>query len=90
MSFEEELKAQRIIIAIALILMSLISFNFAVKGTITIISFIIGLAFLGMALFLLFGLKKKHIGERKPNPLKPRLPDSEKRQQGWRSAPQER
>jgi hypothetical protein len=57
---EEELKAQRIIIAIALILMSLISFNFAVKGTLTIISFIIGLAFLGMALFLLFGLKKKH------------------------------
>jgi len=60
MSVEETLKAQRIIIAIALILMSLISFNFAVKGTLTIISFIIGLAFLGMALFLLFGLKKKH------------------------------
>ncbi len=60
MSFEEELKAQRIIIAIALILMSLISFDFAVKGTLTIISFIIGLAFLGMALFLLFGLKKKY------------------------------
>ena len=60
MNVEEELKAQRIIIAIALILMSLISFNFAVKGTLTIISFIIGLTFLGMALFLLFGLKKKH------------------------------
>jgi len=60
MNVEETLKAQRIIIAIALILMSLISFNFAVKGTLTIISFIIGLAFLGMALFLLFGLKKKH------------------------------
>lgn len=60
MNLEEKLKAQRIIIAIALILMSLISFNFAVKGTLTIISFIIGLAFLGMALFLLFGLKKNH------------------------------
>ena len=60
MNLEEKLKSQRIIIAIALILMSLISFNFAVKGTLTIISFIIGLAFLGMALFLLFGLKKEH------------------------------
>ena len=60
MKVEERLKAQRIIIAIALILMSLISFDFAVKGTLTIISFIIGLAFLGMALFLLFGLKKKY------------------------------
>jgi len=59
MNLEEKLKAQRIIIAIALILMSLISFDFAIKGTLTIISFIIGLAFLGMALFLLFGLKKK-------------------------------
>ncbi len=58
MNLEEKIKSQRIIIAIALILMSLISFNFAVKGTLTIISFIIGLAFLGMALFLLFGLKK--------------------------------
>ena len=60
MNLEEKLKAQRIIIAIALILMSLISFDFAIKGTLTIISFIIGLAFLGMALFLLFGLKNKH------------------------------
>jgi len=60
MNLEEKLKDQRIIIAIALILMSLISFNFAAKGTLTIISFIIGLAFLGTALFLLFGLKKKH------------------------------
>jgi len=63
MNFEEKLKSQRIIIAIALILMSLISFNFAIKGTLTIISFIIGLAFLGMALFLLFGLEKKHTSE---------------------------
>jgi len=63
MNLEEKLKSQRIIIAIVLILMSLISFNFAVKGTLTIISFIISLAFLGMALFLLFGLKKKHTGE---------------------------
>jgi len=60
MNLEEKIKAQRIIIAISLILMSLISFNFAVKGTYTIIAFIIGLAFLGMASFLLFGLKKKH------------------------------
>jgi len=60
MTFEEKLKSQRIIIAIALILMSLISFNFAIKGTLTIISFIIGLAFLAMAIFLLFGLNKKN------------------------------
>ncbi|TET73425.1 MAG: hypothetical protein E3J44_00995 [Candidatus Aminicenantes bacterium] len=60
MNVEERLKAQRIVIAIALILMSLISFNFALKGTYTIISLIVGFAFLGMALFLLFGLKKKH------------------------------
>lgn len=59
MNFEERLKAQKIIIAIALILMSLISFNFALKGTQTIIAFLIGLAFLGVALFVLFGLKKK-------------------------------
>ena len=58
MNFEEELKAQRIIIAIALILMSLISFNFALKGTYKIIDLIVGLAFLGMAFFLLFRLKK--------------------------------
>ncbi len=60
MNLEEKLKSQRIIIAIVLILMSLISFDFAIKGTLTIISFIIGLAFLGMGLFLLFELKKKH------------------------------
>ncbi len=60
MNVEERLKAQKIVIAIALILMSLISFNFALKGTYTIISLIVGFAFLGMALFLLFGLKKKH------------------------------
>ena len=58
MNFEETLKAQRIIIAIALILMSLISFNFALKGTYTIIALIVGFAFLGMAFFLLFRLKK--------------------------------
>ena len=60
MNLEEKLKSQRVIIAFALILMSLISFDFAIKGTLTIISFIIGLAFLGMAFFLLFGLKKKY------------------------------
>ncbi|NOR21502.1 MAG: hypothetical protein GQ476_02220 [Candidatus Aminicenantes bacterium] len=59
MNVEERLKAQRIVIAIALILMSLISFNFALKGTYTIISLIVGFAFLGMAFFLLFRLKKK-------------------------------
>ncbi len=58
MNFEEEIKSQKIIIAIALILMSLISFNFALKGTYTIIALIVGFAFLGMAFFLLFGLKK--------------------------------
>jgi len=58
MNFEETLKAQRIIIAIALILMSLVSFNLALKGTYTIIALIVGLVFLGMAFFLLFRLKK--------------------------------
>ena len=58
MNVEERLKAQRIVIAIALILMSLISFNFALKGTYTIIALIVGLVFLGMAFFLLFRLKK--------------------------------
>jgi len=58
MNFEEKIKSQRIVIAIALILMSLISFNFALKGTYTIIALIICLAFLGMAFFLLFRLKK--------------------------------
>ena len=57
MNFEETLKAQRIVIAIALILMSLVSFNFALKGTYTIIALIVGFAFLGMAFFLLFRLK---------------------------------
>lgn len=59
MTFEERLKSQKIIIALALILMSSLSFNFAVKGTYTIIAFLLGLAFLGMAFFVLFGLKKK-------------------------------
>jgi len=59
MNLEEKIKAQRIIIAISLILISLVSFNFAVKGTYTIIAFLLGLAFLGMAFFVLFGLKKK-------------------------------
>jgi len=58
MNFEKRLKAQKTIIAIALILMSLISFNFALKGTYTIIALIVGFAFLGMAFFLLFRLKK--------------------------------
>ena len=58
MNVEEKLKAQRIIIAIALILMSLVSFNFALKSTYTIIALIVGFAFLGMAFFLLFRLKK--------------------------------
>jgi len=57
MNFEEKIKAQRIIIAIALILMSLVSFNFALKGTYTIIALIVGFAFLGVAFFLLFRLK---------------------------------
>ena len=59
MNFEGRLKAQKIIIAIALILISLVSFNFAVKGTYTIIAFLLGLVFLGMAFFVLFGLKKE-------------------------------
>jgi len=59
MNLEEKIKAQRIIIAISLILMSLISFNFAVKSTYTIIASIVGFTFLGMAFFLLFVLKKR-------------------------------
>ena len=58
MNFEEKIKSQRIVIAIALILMSSISFNFALKGTYPIIALIVGFAFLGMAFFLLFRLKK--------------------------------
>ena len=54
MNFEEKIKSQRIVIAIALILMSLVSFNFALKGTYTIIALIVGFAFFGMAFFLLF------------------------------------
>jgi len=58
MNFEEKIKSQKIIIAITLILMSLVSFNFALKGTYTIIALIVGFAFLGMAFFLLFRLKR--------------------------------
>ncbi len=70
MNFQEKIKSQRIVIAIALIL---ISFNFALKGTYTIIALIVGFAFLGMAFFLLFRLKKVW-GEWKPKILKPWLP----------------
>ena len=59
MNLEEKIKAQRIIIAIALILMSGISFNFAVKGNYTLIASLLGLAFLGIAFFILFGLRRK-------------------------------
>jgi len=59
MNFEDRLKAQKTIIAIVLILMSFVSFNFALKGTYTIIAFILGFTFLGVAFFVLFGLKKK-------------------------------
>ena len=58
MNFEEKIKSQRIVIAIALILMSLVSFNFALKGIYTIIALIVGFAFFGMAFFLLFRLKR--------------------------------
>jgi len=58
MTLEERIKAQKTIIAIALILLSLVSFNFALKGTKTIIAFLLGLALLGIASFALFGLKK--------------------------------
>jgi len=73
MTFEEKLRSQKIIIGIALILMSLISFNFAVKRTFTTIAFLLGLVFLGMAFFVLLGLKKKKgrkseaIGARRPS-----------------------
>ncbi len=60
MTFEERLRSQKIIIAIALILMSLLSFNSAIKGTYTAIAFILGLVFLGMAFFVLFGLKRNN------------------------------
>jgi len=41
-----------------LILLSFVSFNVALRGTYTIIALIVGFAFLGMAFFLLFKLKK--------------------------------
>ena len=59
MTFEERIKAQKIIIVIALILMSGVSFNFALKGSYTIVASLLGLAFFAMAFFILFGLKKK-------------------------------
>jgi len=61
MNFEERLKAQKIIIAIALILISLVSFNFAVKGTYTIIAFLLGLAFFREGVFCLIWLEKERL-----------------------------
>ena len=58
MNYEEKIKSQRIIVAIPLILLSLVSFSVALRGTYTIIALIVGFAFLGMAFFLLFILKK--------------------------------
>jgi len=58
MNYEKKIKSQRIIVAIPLILLSLVSFNFALRGTYTLIALIVGFAFLGMAFFLLFILKK--------------------------------
>ena len=58
MNYEKKIKSQRIIIAIPLILLSFVSFNVALKGTYTLIALIVGFAFLGMAFFLLFCLKK--------------------------------
>jgi hypothetical protein len=59
MNFGERIKAQRIIIAVALILMSLASFKLAVIGPNTIIALLLGLTFLGIGFFVLFGMKKK-------------------------------
>lgn len=59
MGLEERLKSQKIVLAIAFVIISLISFNSAIKGTNTIIGILLGLVFLGMALFCFFGLKKK-------------------------------
>jgi len=58
MNYEKKIKSQRIIIVIPLILLSFVSFNVALRGTYTIIALIVGFAFLGMAFFLLFKLKK--------------------------------
>jgi len=59
MNFGEKIKSQRIIIATALILMSLVSFKLAVIGPNKILAFLLGLTFLGIGFFVLFGLKKK-------------------------------
>ena len=58
MNYEKKINSQRIIIVIPLILLSFVSFNVALRGTYTIIALIVGFAFLGMAFFLLFKLKK--------------------------------
>jgi len=58
MNYEKKIKSQRIIIVIPLIFLSLVSFNVALKGTYTLIALIVGFAFLGMAFFLLFFLKR--------------------------------
>lgn len=60
MNLGEKIKAQKIIIAAALILMSLASFKLALIGLNTIIAILLGLAFLGIGFFVLFGLKKKN------------------------------
>ena len=60
MNLEEKIKSQRIIIVAALLLISLLSFNLAAKGPRTFIAVLLGLAFLGMACFVFFGLKKKN------------------------------
>ncbi|MDH4220238.1 MAG: hypothetical protein OEZ52_04175 [Candidatus Aminicenantes bacterium] len=59
MNLGEKIKSQRIIIATALILMSLASFKLAVIGPNKIVAFLLGLTFLGIGFFVLFGLKKK-------------------------------
>jgi hypothetical protein len=59
MNLGERIKTQRIIIAVALILMSLASFKLALKGFNTIIAILLGVTFLGIGFFVLFGLKKK-------------------------------
>jgi len=59
MNLGEKVKSQKIIIAMALILMSLASFKSAVIGPNKIVAFLLGITFSAIGLFVLFGLKKK-------------------------------
>jgi hypothetical protein len=53
MNLEERIKTQLTIIIIALVLMALTSFNFAIKGTRPILASLLGVIWLGIAFCLI-------------------------------------